>query len=96
MFLTRSIRRKLVIGLALVCLMLSILAFAGLTGLMSYREVVQDLEFSQNREPRRMDLAVTCAGLFDPLLVRGTVNFNGNPLAAARQGVKVLGFADEH
>lgn len=96
MFLTRSIRRKLVIGLALVCLMLAILAFAGLTGLMSYRAVVQDLEFSQNREPRRMDLAVTCAGLFDPLLVRGTVNFNGNPLAAAPQVDQVLGFDAEN
>lgn len=68
MFLTRSIRRKLVIGLGLVCLMLLILAFAGLTGLFSYRSVIQDLDYSLNHEPRRTDLAVTAAGLFNPLL----------------------------
>ncbi len=68
MFLTRSIRRKLVIGLGLVCLMLFILAFAGLTGLFSYRAVIQDLDYSMNREPHRTDLAVIAAGLFDPLL----------------------------
>lgn len=95
MFLTRSIRRKLVIGLALVCLMLGILAFAGLTGLMSYRAVVQDLEFSQNKEPHRTDLAVTCAGLFDPLLVRRGIKPSESPFDSAVQVDQVLGFDAE-
>lgn len=95
MFLTRSIRRKLVIGLALVCLMLGILAFAGLTGLMAYRGVVQDLEFNQNKEPHRTDLAVVCAGLFNPLLVRRSIKPSESPFASAVQVDQVLGFDPE-
>ncbi len=93
MFLTRSIRRKLVIGLGLVCLMLGILALAGLTGLMSYRAVVLDLEFSQNQEPHPTDLSVACAALFDPLL--GNVQLNGNPFAVVPQREQPLGFDPE-
>ncbi len=94
MFLTRSIRRKLVIGLGLVCLMLGILAVAGLTGLMSYREVVNELEFSQNHEPHRTDLAVTCAALFDPLLVRDKLQSKQGetPFAVPVEGEQRLGF----
>lgn len=94
MFLTRSIRRKLVIGLAVVCLMLGILAVVGVTGLMSYRGIVQDLEFNQ-QEPHRTDLAVVCAGLFDPLLVRHGIKPNENPFAAKVQVDQVLGFDAE-
>lgn len=43
MFLTRSIRRKLVVVLALVMLMLSVLVIAGVFGLRSYRELVHDI-----------------------------------------------------
>lgn len=92
MFLTRSIRRKLVIGLGLVCLMLGILALAGLTGLMSYRAVVQDLEFKRDHEPNRADLANACAGLFDPLLVRSNSVLPGSPFSAPPQGEQRLGF----
>jgi len=93
-FLTRSIRRKLVIGLGLVCLMLGILALAGLTGLMSYREVVNELEFSQNHEPHRTDLAVKCAALFDALLVRDKLQTKQgeNPFAVSVEGEQQLGF----
>ena len=84
MFLTRSIRRKLVIGLGLVCLMLGILALAGLTGLLSYSAVVEELEFRQDHEPHRTDLAVICATLFDPLLGERT-----------KQGEQLLGFDAE-
>jgi two-component system NtrC family sensor kinase len=94
-FLTRSIRRKLVIGLALVCLMLGILALAGLTGLMSYRAVVQDLEFSQNHEPHRTDLAIACATLFDPLLVRLPAQRTDSPFEAQVHGDQLLGFDPE-
>ena len=93
MFLTRSIRRKLVIGLGLVCLMLGILACAGLTGLMSYRAVVNELEFSQNHEPHPTELAVVCAALFDPLLLRN--NLSEDPFAPQRPGEQHLGFDNE-
>lgn len=93
MFLTRSIRRKLVIGLGLVCLMLGILGVAGLTGLMSYRAVIQDLEFNQEHEPHRTELAATCAGLFDALLIRSDLHSaHLNPFAAPVQGEQMLGF----
>ena len=93
MFLTRSIRRKLVIGLGLVCLMLGILGIAGLTGLMSYRSVVQDLEFRQEHEPNRTDLATACAGLFDALLVRQHLKSESpSPFAAPVQGEQYLAF----
>ncbi|MBS0202157.1 MAG: HAMP domain-containing protein [Planctomycetes bacterium] len=91
MFLTRSIRRKLVIGLALVCLMLGILAIAGLTGLVSYRAVVQDLAFRQNQEPHRTELAVACAGLFEALLIRPQ-DRGANPFAAPVHVEMQLGF----
>lgn len=91
MFLTRSIRRKLFIGLAVVCLMLGILAVAGLTGLVSYRAVVQDLAFQQNQEPHRTELAVACSGLFDALLVRSH-DPAANPFAAQVHVEQKLGF----
>lgn len=42
MFLTRSIRRKLVFGLGLVLVMLTIMSLSGLWGLASYRNLVND------------------------------------------------------
>jgi len=41
-FLTRSIRRKLVFGLALVLVMLTVMSFSGLWGLASLRAIIQD------------------------------------------------------
>jgi len=93
-FLTRSIRRKLVIGLGLVCLMLGIQALAGFTGLMSYRAVVQQLEYQQTQEPHRTHLAVACAGLFDAVLVpeRLKIQPGDSPFAAVGLGEARLGF----
>lgn len=42
MFLTRSIRRKLVFGLGLVLVMLTVMSLSGLWGLASYRNLVND------------------------------------------------------
>ncbi|MBC8113012.1 MAG: HAMP domain-containing histidine kinase [Candidatus Saccharimonas sp.] len=72
MFLTRSIRRKLVIGLGLVLLMLVLLGIAGLSGLWSYRSVVHDLQAQLDTEPRRTDLAVALATLIEPLMGQRT------------------------
>ncbi|MDA1163891.1 MAG: ATP-binding protein [Planctomycetota bacterium] len=42
MFLTRSIRQKMVFGLSLVMVMLAVLSLSGLWGLSSYRSLVND------------------------------------------------------
>ena len=42
MFVTRSIRRKMVLGLSLVVVMLTVLSVSGMWGLSSYRNLVKD------------------------------------------------------
>lgn len=69
MFLTRSIRRKLVIGLGLVLLMLVLLGVAGFSGLWSYRNVVHDLQDQLDTEPSRANLAEALALLIEPLML---------------------------
>ena len=78
MFLTRSIRRKLVVGLCLVLLMLTMLGVAGLSGLLSYRSFVHDLKAMES-EPSPTELAIACAGLFDPLLLKSQPNPHDSP-----------------
>lgn len=67
MFLTRSIRRKMVLGLALVMLMLATLCFSGILGVVSYRSVVNDLDFQINRAPSHADLVSDIAMLSESL-----------------------------
>ncbi len=67
LFFTRTIRRKMVLGLALVLVMLVTLSLSGMSGLISYRNVVKDLDFSINRAPRRGELADAVGLLFEPL-----------------------------
>ena len=45
MVLARSIRRKLIVGLALVLVMMATLSISGLGGLWSYRQAVRELNF---------------------------------------------------
>lgn len=68
MLFTRTIRRKMVCGMALVLVMLVMLSLSGISGLMSYRNAINDLDFSINRAPRRADLSDAIGLLFDPLL----------------------------
>lgn len=68
MLFTRTIRRKMVCGMALVLVMLVMLSLSGISGLMSYRNAVNDLDFSINRAPRRAELSDAFGLLFDPLL----------------------------
>jgi len=68
-FLTRSIRRKLVLSLSLVMAMLALLAFGALSGLWSYRSVVNDLDYSITQAPRRGDLIDAVGELYEPLLL---------------------------
>lgn len=69
MMFTRTIRRKMVCGLALVLVMLVTLSLSGISGLTSYRNAVEDWDFSINRAPRRADLSDAIGGLFEPLLL---------------------------
>lgn len=68
-FLTRSIRRKLVLSLALVTAMLAVLAFGALSGLLSYRSVVNDLDYIITSAPRRGDVVAAIGPLFQPLVL---------------------------
>ena len=68
MFLTRSIRRKLVLGLTLVLVMLTILSLSGINGLMSYRRLVNDPDFRSRQAPRRADVIASLGLLIETLL----------------------------
>ena len=69
MLFARTIRRKMVCLLALVLVMLVVMSLSGISGLMSYRRAVHDLDFSINHAPRRADLSDAIGGLFEPLLL---------------------------
>ena len=68
MILTRSIRRKLVIGLALVFAMLVLLSVAGLSAIYGYWSLIGDIRFARNQEPRHAELSAAMAGLLEPFL----------------------------
>src|SRR4051812_23830384 len=48
---TRTIRRKLLLVLALVLSMLVALSISGISGLNSYRDVIRELDYGINRAP---------------------------------------------
>ncbi len=68
LILTRSIRRKLVIGLAFVFAMVVLLSIAGLSALHAYYKVVDSLRESRDKQPSRTNLADAVAGLFEALV----------------------------
>lgn len=68
MFLARSIRHKLIVGLSLVLVMLVTLSASGLSGLWSYRQAVRDLKFSVHEAPHKERLEAALAALAVPLL----------------------------
>ena len=68
MILTRSIRRKLVIGLALVFAMLLLLSVAGLSAIWAYWGLIDDLRSSHNSDPQQTDLLNAIAGLAEPMV----------------------------
>ncbi len=63
-----TVRRKLSIGVWLVLAMVGTLTAGSLWAISSYREVVNDLDRSLNKVPRRQDLIEALAGLMEPLL----------------------------
>uniref|UniRef100_A0A7C2K293 histidine kinase n=1 Tax=Schlesneria paludicola TaxID=360056 RepID=A0A7C2K293_9PLAN len=80
MFRLRSIRRKLVLSLALVMAMLLVQGAAGLSGLMSYRSVIRDLERMFSAGPRRSDVVAAIGLAFEPLLWRPATTVEGRRL----------------
>ncbi|MEO1996382.1 MAG: HAMP domain-containing protein, partial [Planctomycetaceae bacterium] len=77
MFLTRSIRRKMVCGLVLVLLMLIAVSLSGIYAQNCYRDVVAELDRAVHHTPRRADLVAAIALLLEPL----QLNLNGSPAA---------------
>lgn len=70
LFFTRTIRRKMVLSLALVLIMLAALSLSGMSGLKNYRDLVDDLQARLNEAPRRADLAKAVGQLSPPLSPR--------------------------
>lgn len=68
MILTRSIRRKLAIVVALVFAMVVLLSIAGLSTLFAYRELVGKLQISHDKELRHDNLAIAVSGLIETLV----------------------------
>ena len=70
LILTRSIRRKLVIGLAAVSVMVVLLSITGLLAVYAYWSVLDNLRFCRDKEPRRAELASAMQGLAETLVQR--------------------------
>lgn len=71
MFRLRSIRRKLFWSLALVMAMFGVQAFGGLTGLMSYRSLIQDLDHEFTNGPRTSEVLAAICAASEPLVWTG-------------------------
>ncbi len=66
MLLTRSIRRKMVVGLGVLMLMLGLLAIGSISGLSNYKRTVKDLELIE-AAPRNSRLVLAIVSLIKPL-----------------------------
>lgn len=73
---TRTLRRKMLVGLTLVLVMLIALSLSGISGWRSYRQMVTELDFSLNQSPRKTDLAAAVGLLSEPLLGPGRAGFS--------------------
>lgn len=68
MFRLRSIRRKLCLGLVLVMATLVIQAGSALTGLVSYRSLIQDLDREFSAGPRTSEVLAALSAVYEPLI----------------------------
>lgn len=80
MLFTRTIRRKMVCGFAVVLVMLLTLSLSGLSGLMSYRQAVQELEYSITDAPQRVDLTAAVSQIDAPLKFATPIALEGAAL----------------
>jgi two-component system, NtrC family, sensor kinase len=67
LFRLRSIRRKLAVSLTLAIAMLLVQLGGGMFGLLSYRQVVKQLDSALSDEPRPGDVAAAISLVFEPL-----------------------------
>lgn len=67
MLLTRTIRRKLLLGAGLVSGMLVIMSASGIWALMTNRAVVDDLAFDLTEAPQPPQLVAAAAALIEPI-----------------------------
>lgn len=67
MLFARTIRRKLLVVLALVLCMLLTLSVSGISGLSSFREVVRELDNGLNNAPHQADLVAAINLLVEPI-----------------------------
>lgn len=68
MFRLRTIRRKLFWSGALVMAMLGLQAFGGLSGLVAYRSVIQDLKHEFSQTPRLTEVLAAISAAQEPLV----------------------------
>ena len=68
MLYVRSVRRKLLLSLALVMAMLVLQAAGGLSGLVSYRSAIQGLDRVLTGEPRRAEIVTALAWALEPVM----------------------------
>jgi len=66
-FFTQTIRRKLGFGLGIIFCMLILLAYGAVSGLQSYRDTVDEFQYSLDSLPDRDRLIVSIVALNDPL-----------------------------
>ncbi|HTI51456.1 MAG TPA: HAMP domain-containing sensor histidine kinase [Planctomycetaceae bacterium] len=64
---TRTLRRKLLLGVGLVLGMLLVLSISGTVGLNSYRKLILDLDDDINAAPQPAELMKSIASLYGPL-----------------------------
>ncbi len=67
-FRLRSIRRKLFLSLALAMAALAVQAVGGLTGLLSYRSLVRDLDREFSGGPHTTDVLAALSAIYEPLV----------------------------
>ncbi len=72
MLFTRTIRRKLLLGVGLVMVMLLILSASGILGLNSYSRLIGQLHHEINVAPQQVELVDAAAAIFEPLCWRVT------------------------
>ncbi len=70
MLFTRTIRRKMMFGLAVILVMLLTLYASGVSGLKSYRAMIDDLRYSMIETPRMFRLVKSVGTLFEPLTLK--------------------------
>jgi signal transduction histidine kinase len=79
---TRTLRRKLLLGVGLVLGMLLILSISGAVGLNSYRRLILDLDDDINTAPQPAELMKSITSLYGPLYLNVR---DGDPRGRAQQ-----------